>query len=176
LVAYGTDGQYGTNTNHAPWKTPTGKPWTTTETIDGTNTPFGTYARDDAGAYPSVSEASWSIMRNATYNAKTRWVSYDGRQGAASDDETFFLPAAGWLVGNNTVGSNNGGSGAMDGISNGVPTTAGYWTSSATTGNTSPNYYDDYVLCLTFNSTVMSPSKDLWRSWALPVRCVPVQP
>ncbi len=172
LVDDGT--RYGTLSNPVAWMMPTGKPWTTTEYINNTNHPFGTYARDDAGTFPSTNEASWSIMRNSTYNAKTDWTPHPKYPGAISDDKTFFLPATGWRTGGSSTSSNNDGNGTMESIVNGVATTAGYWTSSSTTGNTSQDYETAFAFCMVFNSSVMSPSKDLWRTWALPIRCVPV--
>lgn len=165
-------GRYG---NTAQWQTPTGKPWTTSKLIYGTYTPFGPqygdYANEDS-AVAGDTYIGWAAQRGRgtvmNWNATLK--------GAISDDQTFFLPVTGARFSNATNSDRtlNGGTGDMR-----YSTALGvYWTSSVTTNNLSAMsgyaaYYDNLGFCVRFSAASVSPSKDLYRSYAIPVRCVP---
>jgi hypothetical protein len=173
----------GTLATPAPWKTPTGGPWTLTDGSGNNSYPFGNQFGDhndeDQSTPPNV--ITWDAMRNL--GATTRWN--DALKGAISDDLTFFLPAAGYRSGGDGASvSPTDGSGTMASVNG----TGGYWSSSVTTGNTGGatntpvttgfrNYSgSNLTLFLRFSASRVQPSKDLWFSWGLPIRCVPTNP
>jgi hypothetical protein len=183
----------GTATNPSLWRTPTGGPWTSTELISGTYYPFGyqrgDYAYEDE-TQPANSPITWTAQRARPngQNAVTKWD--ETRKGAISDDGDFFLPATGFRMGGNTnSASPKDGSGDMELLGG---RGGAYWTSSTTnnsgsynitTGSFSAggvtyagfsNYNNNYMgLCLRIYSNIVSPAKDLYYSYAIPIRCVP---
>ena len=169
-----------TITNNSGWMTPTGGPWKSAVLIGGSNTPFGNQKGDLASedGTPTANSIQWAAQRNR--GATTSW-NFD-LKGAISDDGDFFLPAAGARQGDNSLSE-----GSIGGTGNnmaGLGTAGTYWTSSTTKNNQNNNNYPSIPfvsygssntgLCLRFYSTSVSPAKDLYYSWALPIRSVPV--